>query len=174
VLERQVEEAYANGARDTALAFADLVDDCDRAIQALLDAVVDEAILRGIEGARARMLSHLEKQGLVSVFPLQQAFDPLFHEAIAVEPSDRADGTVVRVHRRGWLFGEKLIRPAIVTVCQGATVLVDEQVPEDARVDDPTDQLTLAVSEPSSDAASRPRRRKGGGEPIPGFIGDEA
>lgn len=161
---RQREEAYAQGAIDTALAFTELIDDCDRAILALSAIGADESIRVGLEGARDRMLDRLVKHDLVSLFPVEEQFDPLFHEAIAVEPSQDRDGVVTRVHRRGWLKGDKLLRPAMVTVCQGAPV-EEHDAPTD-HVETP--EAAIAV-QPTTHSV--PRRRGSGGS-IPGFSED--
>lgn len=157
------EEAYARGARDTALAFADLIDDCDRAMQALIEGSADPSIRSGVEGAVGRMTEHLARHGLTSILPLDQQFDPLFHEAIAVEPGAGRDGLIVRVHRRGWLLGEQLLRPAIVTVCQGTPDESEEADEEMASYQLNDEPATIEAD------GKRPRRRRSGGA-IPGFI----
>lgn len=159
------EEAFVRGARETALSFTDLVDDCDRAIQALAGSESDPTVRAGMESALARMLDHLARQGLHSISPLDEQFDPLFHEAIAVEPGDGKDGVVVRVHRRGWLLDETLIRPAIVTVCQGSPAEVSASEEELAAYRLEEEAQTVVEGK-------RPRRRQSGGT-IPGFTEDQ-
>jgi len=39
-----------------------------------------------------------------------KAFDPVYHDAVAMEPG----GTVLEEVRRGWLFDGKVLRPASV------------------------------------------------------------
>jgi len=46
-----------------------------------------------------------------------QAFDPKVHEAISEAPGE--DGKVVSVVQRGYLLGERVIRPAMVVVGRG-------------------------------------------------------
>ncbi|BDS06236.1 hypothetical protein NT6N_12760 [Oceaniferula spumae] len=48
------------------------------------------------------------------------AFDPNLHEAISQEPSTEiAEGNIVRVVRKGYRIGERLLRPSNVTVSLG-------------------------------------------------------
>jgi hypothetical protein len=171
-----LEEAYARGAKETALAFTDLVDDCDRAIQALKEGGALESVTLGVEGARNRMLEHLLKHDIISISPLDEKFDPLFHEAIAVEPSQEKDGLVVKVHRRGWLMEEVLVRPAMVTVCQGAPQDMENKDEEEELMNyQPEESLHIEVtSKPknkNSTKSDKPRRRRTGGA-IPGFTED--
>ncbi len=47
-------------------------------------------------------------------------FDPHFHQAIAHEPAaGRRDGEVIEEFGRGYMLGDRLIRPAIVKVAKG-------------------------------------------------------
>ena len=48
-------------------------------------------------------------------------FDPHFHQAISHEPAEgRRDGEVIEEFGRGYMLGDRLIRPAIVKVAKGA------------------------------------------------------
>ena len=48
-------------------------------------------------------------------------FDPNLHEALSQEPSDKIEaGNIVRVMRKGYRIGERLLRPANVVVAASA------------------------------------------------------
>ena len=61
----------------------------------------------------------LEENGLQSIEAEGQKFDPNLHEAIAHEPSDTPEETVIRQARRGYRFKDRLLRPARVVVSSG-------------------------------------------------------
>jgi molecular chaperone GrpE len=61
----------------------------------------------------------LEENGLQAIEAEGKKFDPNLHEAIAHEPSESAEGTVVRQARRGYRFKDRLLRPARVVVSSG-------------------------------------------------------
>jgi molecular chaperone GrpE len=61
----------------------------------------------------------LEENGLQSIEAEGQEFDPNLHEAIAHEPSDAPEETVIRQTRRGYRFKDRLLRPARVVVSSG-------------------------------------------------------
>jgi molecular chaperone GrpE len=61
----------------------------------------------------------LEENGLQAIEAEGKKFDPNLHEAIAHEPSESAEGTVVRQARRGYRFKDRLLRPARVIVSSG-------------------------------------------------------
>lgn len=59
----------------------------------------------------------LKKLGLHPVPTVGESFDPAIHEAIGQEPTAEHDpGTVVREYQKGYLFHERLLRPAKVSV----------------------------------------------------------
>ena len=61
----------------------------------------------------------LEENGLQAIEAEGKKFDPNLHEAIAHEPSETPEGTVIRQARRGYRFKDRLLRPARVVVSSG-------------------------------------------------------
>ena len=61
----------------------------------------------------------LEENGLQAIEAEDKKFDPNLHEAIAHEPSESPEGTVIRQARRGYRFKDRLLRPARVVVSSG-------------------------------------------------------
>ena len=61
----------------------------------------------------------LEENGLQAIEAEDKKFDPNLHEAIAHEPSETPEGTVIRQARRGYRFKDRLLRPARVIVSSG-------------------------------------------------------
>jgi molecular chaperone GrpE len=72
---------------------------------------------RGFDLIRRQLWDVLAKQGLARIESVGQKFDPNFHHAIeSVETSDYADGTVIDEMQPGYLFHERVLRPAMVRV----------------------------------------------------------
>lgn len=64
-----------------------------------------------------RLTETLQRAGLAGFGEVGDAFDPSVHEAVASATSAEVDGpTVTTVMRRGYRFGEKVLRPAMVEV----------------------------------------------------------
>jgi molecular chaperone GrpE len=61
----------------------------------------------------------LEENGLQAIEAEGKKFDPNVHEAIAHEPGEAPEGTVIRQARRGYRFKDRLLRPARVVVSSG-------------------------------------------------------
>ncbi len=64
-----------------------------------------------------KLVASLAKAGLEPFAHEGEAFDPSVHEAVQHDTSPDVDGpTVTAVLRRGYRFGERLVRPALVAV----------------------------------------------------------
>ena len=83
---------------------------------------VDRASAHGdlagpMKGIADRLSETLTRVGLVGFGAEGDAFDPSVHEAVAHETSTEVTGpTVSTVMRRGYRFGERVLRPAMVAV----------------------------------------------------------
>lgn len=98
-----------------------LVDDLERALKADTGAEGAEAYRKGVELIHRQLLDILRKRGVRAIEALGTDFDPHYHQAVAHEPAEgRRDGEVIEEFGRGYMLGDKLIRPAIVKVAKGA------------------------------------------------------
>jgi molecular chaperone GrpE len=91
-----------------------IADDLERALEAAEEH--EEAKLE--EGVRLvhRALSQtLERQGLKEI-PTNGRFDPHVHEALLSQPSDREEGSVIEVIQKGYMLGDRVLRPARVVI----------------------------------------------------------
>ena len=83
-------------------------------------AVEDASIESLLEGSNATLKllgTTLERFGIVEVDPAGEPFDPEFHEAISMQPSDNVEpGSVVNVVQKGYTLNGRLLRPAMVIV----------------------------------------------------------
>ncbi len=72
--------------------------------------------LEGLRNIRTVFEAALNGLGVEVIAPQNGPFDPGRHEAISSQPSDEAPGQVLHLHRPGLALGDRLIRPAHVTV----------------------------------------------------------
>ena len=90
-------------------------------------------LLSGIEATERELLKSFEKNGIQKIEPLDEKFDPNFHEVMfeAVIPSTPA-GMIIQVIEAGYTLNGRLLRPARVGVSKGdasgTTHSVDTQV----------------------------------------------
>lgn len=69
----------------------------------------------GMDMVRKQLSEFLSNQGVTEI-PTQGQFDPNLHDAVSQEPSDKPEGEIIRVTRRGFMLRDRLLRPASVVV----------------------------------------------------------
>lgn len=68
---------------------------------------------------KRELIDALRSEGLQEIEALGTEFDPRFHEAVESHEDEAASvPTVTSVHRRGYMLGEKILRPAMVGVAR--------------------------------------------------------
>jgi molecular chaperone GrpE len=105
----------------TAEAIADLlpiIDDLERALKAPGGGDSD-GFRKGVELIHQQMLELLRKRGVKPVDAVGTDFDPRYHQAVADESSaDHREGEVMEEFARGYMLGDRLLRPAMVKVAK--------------------------------------------------------
>jgi molecular chaperone GrpE len=77
----------------------------------------DEGFYKGMEMILGQFRKILSDMKVTEVETEGAEFDPNFHHAIKqVEDSEKESGTVCEVFQKGYLLGDRLIRPAMVAV----------------------------------------------------------
>ena len=96
-----------------------IVDDFDRAIATL---PVDLSRLTWCEGVfliKHRLDAILESEGIKPIETEGQAFDPRYHQAVTHEEVlGHEDGQIIDEVQRGYMLGERVLRPALVRVAK--------------------------------------------------------
>jgi len=94
-----------------------VLDNFDRALAAEPAPGADGGFRAGVELIHRDFLKALERIGVRPYGAVGEPFDPQRHEAVGrVERADVADQTVVHETQRGYLFHERVLRPARVVV----------------------------------------------------------
>ncbi len=91
-------------------------DSLEMGIQAA-DKADAETLLAGKEATLKLLSTTLERFAIEELDPEGEPFDPEFHEAITMQPSDDAEpGSVLTVIQKGYSLNGRLLRPAMVVV----------------------------------------------------------
>ena len=117
-VERDRRELIESAASDVLEEILPIVDNFERALQAPAPAEA-ESFRRGIELIHKQMLDLLKKRGVTPIDAQGADFDPRFHQAVIQEISDEhREGEVMQELQRGYMLGERLLRPAVVKVAK--------------------------------------------------------
>jgi molecular chaperone GrpE len=117
-VERERREQGDQAVRDLLLELLLVIDDFELALD--VDAGDrPNPYRKGVELIHAKLHDLLKKYGVRPIEALGTPFDPNLHEAVAHEASPgRADGEVIEELRRGYMIGDRLLRPAMVKVAK--------------------------------------------------------
>lgn len=95
-----------------------ILDNLERALAAAAD---NDPLRKGVELILKQMTDLLRKRGVKPIEALGADFDPNFHQAVIHEVSpEHREGEVIEELQRGYLLGERLLRPAMVKVAKTA------------------------------------------------------
>ena len=77
------------------------------------------AYRKGVELIHRQMADLLRKRGVRAIEAVGADFDPRFHQSVVHEVSaDHREGEVMQELRRGYMLGDRLLRPAMVKVAK--------------------------------------------------------
>lgn len=98
----------------------------------LLAAVENADVAKLVEGSELTLkmfTSAMDKFNVNEVNPLNEKFNPEYHEAMSMQERDDVEpNTVVTVVQKGYTLNDRLIRPAMVIVSRGgAAQQINEQ-----------------------------------------------
>lgn len=123
--EKEKSEAGVYAVTKFARDMLGIADNFARALAAVPAGVRDaadpalKAVLEGVEATDRQLLQTLERYGVKLMDTSDGKFDPNLHQAIAEVPGNgKPAGTIVDVVQTGFMIGERLLRPAMVTVAR--------------------------------------------------------
>ncbi len=123
--EREKAEATLYAATNFAKDLLSVSDSMGKALEMMPEEQrkkADEAtrnLIEGIELTRRELVNVFQKYGIAELDPLDEKFDPNYHQAMFEVPgSGKSNGTVVQVVQTGFKIGERVLRPALVGVAK--------------------------------------------------------
>lgn len=77
-----------------------------------------QQVLEGVHATLRQLAAALERNKVLEINPpAGTRFDPHHHQAISMVPAAQEANTVVTVLQKGYLIADRVLRPALVTVC---------------------------------------------------------
>jgi molecular chaperone GrpE len=116
-VERDQASTAQGGKRDILLSLLDVLDGFDHALEHVGE--TPSGVLEGFQTLHRKLIAALGSQDVVPLASVGETFNPELHEAIGSVQSDQyPPGAVVDEVRRGYRWGNQLLRPARVRVAQ--------------------------------------------------------
>ena len=93
------------------------IDNLERAIQITKEDESNKKLLEGVKMVYCNLINTLEKYEVKMIDGNNKPFDPTYHEAVLTDHvEDKEVGIVLEVLQKGYLYKERVIRPAMVKV----------------------------------------------------------
>ncbi len=126
--QRERIELYQRANEDLLLEILPVLDHYEMGLQTAEQHDADKAVVDGFKLVFDQFQNVLKKFNVEPVDAVGEAFDPHKHEALTHMPSDEYPAEVCSNQiRRGYMFGDKLLRAAQVVVSSGPTGASEEQ-----------------------------------------------
>ena len=121
--EKEIKDAFEFGSFNFAKESLAIPDNLQRAKEAikndekLKDNKDLEKFLENITIIEKDLISIFERNNIKKIVSQNKKFDPNFHQAMSEIEDDKVDpGTILQEIQAGYLLGERLLRPALVSV----------------------------------------------------------
>ena len=115
--ERMIERKYA--AMDVAKAFINPLDHFELALKHEPKDEETKNFVQGFKMILTEIKKGLEGVGVSEIDALNEDYDPNFHQAVLVEKLENVEpNKVIDVLQKGYMFKERVIRPAMVKISE--------------------------------------------------------
>ena len=120
-VDRDIENAHKFALEKFVAELLPVVDNIERAVHSIdKNDESQAAVGEGVELTLKRFLDVLARNKVTQVDPLNESFDPEFHQAMSMDYHPEAPAnTVTEVFQKGFLLNDRLVRPAMVVVSKG-------------------------------------------------------
>jgi molecular chaperone GrpE len=96
-----------------------VLDDLERAFDNVSEDEQESPWVEGFVLIQRKLMGVLERQGVSTIEAEGEPFDPNLHQAVIVEPAEDVEpDTVVSVLQKGYMLGDRVLRPSMVKVAQ--------------------------------------------------------
>lgn len=98
----------------------EVLDNLERALEVETTTEEANAIKTGVEMVHKQFVQAFENEKIESINPLNEEFDPNFHQAVSIMPGEegQASNTVINVLQKGYRIDNRVLRPAMVIVSE--------------------------------------------------------
>ena len=118
-IRQQADESVRIQRENTLRDLLPVVDNLERAVEAARGGTDAKTVVQGVEMVLRALHDFLRAQGVTPVNAVGQPFDPTKHEAVDHVQSDQhKPNTVVNEFHRGYQIGDRILRPARVSVAK--------------------------------------------------------
>lgn len=108
-----------------------IVDELELAVESGQQATHATAVVSGVQVVLKKLQDFLRGEGVVPILARGARFDPSLHAAVEKVPTtEQSEGTVIEEVRRGYMLGERVLRPTVAKVAAAPAAATTATVEE--------------------------------------------
>lgn len=117
---RERSDAAKFKSQSLASGLIDVIDNLERALETEITSEDGESLKKGVEMVYNQFKQAFENEKIETIDPLNEEFDPNFHQAISMMPGEEGQESnrVIQVFQKGYRIDNRVIRPAMVIVSE--------------------------------------------------------
>ena len=117
---REKSDLIKNGAEKAMENLLPVIDDFERALQAISTATDVEGVKEGVDLIYNKFIKYLESNGVKAIESTGEDFNTEFHEAVTTfpAPDESQKGKVIDTVQKGYMINDKVLRHSKVVVGQ--------------------------------------------------------
>ena len=116
-MEKQVGAKIEENRAELVLKFLNIRDDFVRALEIAKQSKAGAVVVEGLEGILKNFDHQLRSEGVIEIETIETPFDPNVHDAVSFSyRDDIPESTVTNEIRKGYMLGNKVLRPSIVEI----------------------------------------------------------
>jgi molecular chaperone GrpE len=116
-MEKHLVSKIETSKADLLLKFLNIKDDFLRAVEMAKQSGSEPVVIEGLEGISRNFDNVLNSEGVLEIETVSTPFDPNIHDALGFsDRDDLPENTVTTEIRKGYLLGNKVLRPALVEI----------------------------------------------------------
>jgi molecular chaperone GrpE len=119
-MRRDLENARKYGLEKFATELLEIKDSMELGLDAATKPETNlDAVCEGMTLTLKKLTDTMAKFGIMEINPIDEKFNPQWHEAMAMQPMPNVeDGLVLHIHQKGYQLNDRLLRPARVVVAK--------------------------------------------------------
>ncbi len=122
--EKQTTDNLKYAVKNFSYELLNVTDNFQRALHSISKKDIEESsnlksLFVGLEAVEKEIYEIFEKNGIIRFDSLNTKFDPERHQAVSKKESESPEGMIVEELQKGFMIGERLLRPAMVIVSAG-------------------------------------------------------
>ena len=122
--EKEIQDSVKYSTKNFAYSLLSVVDNFQRALNSIPKDLENDNVFKnliiGINAVEKELHDTFEKNGVKMFNSLNEKFNPDLHQAISKVHNEKVpDGRIVEEMQKGFMIGDRLLRPAMVVVSMG-------------------------------------------------------